>query len=111
MISVRTAGWSAPFRTAPPGRLERVVNQDRTLVLLIADPVKQKVHDTQSRGVVNNLPTLQRPIAKFPFFVRIKEMVLRNPLVRREQKPARTARRVGDPTARFGSHNLDDRSD
>jgi hypothetical protein len=92
-------------------RFERVVDDDGALVLLVADPVQEEVHHAEPGGVVDDLPPAKRVVPQVPFLVGVEQVVPRDPLVRREQEPARSARRVADPHSRLRAHHPDDRLD
>src|SRR5439155_21618766 len=91
---------------------ERITNLDRHLVRSVrADAVQQHVHAAQPRHTVYQFYAVQR-FSRQSLFLLAVELVtarFRQVIVRRQQEPTRTTRRIADGHLRLGSHHVNDR--
>jgi hypothetical protein len=81
---------------------QRVGHGHETLAIRGTDPVQQHVHRAETRGAIDDLPPMHRLVAQKAFGVRVHlgDVVIDDPLVRREQKAAGATRGVCDGLAR-----------
>ena len=90
-------------KRSPGSALQRVVDTDRAVGVLGADPVQEQVHRAQPRDAVHDLAAAQRLEAQVALLVAVEERVVAGDVVvRGEQEAAGAAGRVADRLAGRG---------
>ncbi len=91
---------------------QRVLRRHRQVFLgLPADAVQQQVHRAQARHAVHQLDAVECAGFELLLLRPVQFVVLGQVVMRRQQKPARAARRVADRLARLRGHHFHHRSD